>query len=126
MPPRSGNPNLHARGGLFTYVLHLPHKDSPLHTADAVVEAMDRRARFKVPVMHRLKLPQSKAGDVLDLLSHQPVTGASLFPGVGGVVRYARDRMHLPAGVRERTLLPQMRTDGPGFVVGAGTSADTK
>jgi FRG domain len=105
MPPRGGNPNLHAQSGLFTYPSFLPGKDGPMYPADEIVRAMTQASGFAGTVIHRLTLPQSEAGQVLHLLSYEPVTGASLFPGVGGVVRDVRDQQHLPGDIRDRARL---------------------
>jgi hypothetical protein len=101
-PPLRGNANLHAQGGLFTYSIHRPDRDAP--AADDVVRAMASANVFPVPVMHRLRLPQKRAGGLLYLLSHDPVTGGSLFPGYGGVARDVRDRMRFPEPLRQRLL----------------------
>lgn len=89
-PPRVGNANLHAQSGLFTYGIY--PAAAGLRTADEMARAMALVNKVPFPVMHRLRLPQSQAGAVLRLLSFEPVTGGTLFPGVGGVVRDVRDR----------------------------------
>jgi FRG domain len=103
-PPLRANPNLHAQGGLFTFITHPNLPAGVLLDTAMVVEAMAAPNRFSEPAMHRLTLPQSKAGELLFLLSHDRVTGAAMFPGYGGVVRDVRDRMHYPNGIRERVL----------------------
>ena len=98
-PPRGGNPNLHARKAASSRTPRpLPGKDGPIFSADQVVRAMAEGSGFSGAVMRRMTLAQSEAGQVLHLLSHEPVTGASLFPGVAGVVRDVRDRAALPLG----------------------------
>jgi hypothetical protein len=103
-PPLRANPNLHAQGGLFTYVTHPNLPAGVLLDADVVVQAMAAPNRFSEPALHRLTLPQSEAGELLFLLSHERVTGGAMFPGYGGVVRDVRDRMQYPNGIRERML----------------------
>ena len=98
-PLRGGNPTLHAQSGLFTYspIYPLP-RGGLVRAADEIVDAMARdNPQFlrDWPLMRRLRLPQSEAGEVLRLLSFEPVTGATLFPGVGGVVRDVRERVRL-------------------------------
>lgn len=94
-PPRAGNANLHAQGGLFTFNSYWGVEGGPLHPVDEIVRAMHATNGFIAPAMHRFRLPQSQAGAVLRLLSHEPVTGGTMFPGIGGVVREVRDRVRL-------------------------------
>jgi hypothetical protein len=98
-PLRGGNPNLHAQSGLFTYnSFYPPRRGGAVHAADEIVAAMaaaNPQFHPALPLMHRLRLPQNQAGEVLRLLSFEPVTGATLFPGVGGVVRDVRERVRL-------------------------------
>lgn len=90
-PLRSGNPNLHAQGGVFTYTSY-QHESIGLRPADEVVRATaERNPWWARPVMHRFRLPQRQAGRLLWLLAFEPVTGGALFPGLGGVVRDVRD-----------------------------------
>lgn len=98
-PLRGGNPTLHAQGGLFTYSpRQLPPRGAAVHAADEVVDAIARATPESLsgrPLMQRLRLPQSEAGEVLRLLACEPVTGATLFPGIYGVVRDARECVRL-------------------------------
>lgn len=107
-PPLWGNPNMHAQGGLFTWVEHNATKGGPVYPHDKVVLTMSKTTMWaRLPVMRRLKLPQSEVGALLHLLSHERVTGASLFPGVDGVVQEVRDRMHFGDELRARLRLPR-------------------
>lgn len=97
-PPRAGNPNLHAQGGLFTFNSFWGVEGGALHPADEIVRAMEKTNGFASPAMYRFRLPQRQAGAVLRLLAFEPVTGGTLFPGVSGVVRDVRDRVLLGRG----------------------------
>jgi hypothetical protein len=90
-PPRAGNANLHAQGGVFTYAAVWPYGAGAL-AAEEIVAAMAKANDLDGPLMHRLTLPRREAGDLLRLLSYEPVTGGTMFPGLDGVVREVRDR----------------------------------
>jgi hypothetical protein len=95
-PRRGGNPNLHAQSGLFTYAVYPTHEGTVIRSADEIAAAVAHtHRRLPRPLMHRLRLPQREAGEVLHLLSLEPVTGGTLFPGYDGVVRDVRDRVRL-------------------------------
>jgi len=77
--PHSGNPNLHAQAGIFTFVRtgHL--------LWDTIEEplAADTADNFQVTA---LTLSWAHAPDLLYLLSQVGVSAVSVFPGFGGVV----------------------------------------
>jgi hypothetical protein len=77
--PHSGNPNLHAQGGIFTVVRtgHL------LWDSIEVPLAADRADNFQVTA---LTLSWADAPDLLYLLSQVGVSAVSVFPGFSGVV----------------------------------------
>jgi hypothetical protein len=96
-PLRAGNQNLHAQGGVFTYPT-IQHSGA-LRPADEIISAMaEKNPGWARPVMHRFRLTQFQAHRLLWLLSFEPVTGATLFPGYSGVVRDVRDRRISPTG----------------------------
>ena len=96
--PRFQNPNLNAQGGAFTLVAN----ERLGAEAPARVPALDRliaeRARErtlappKSPVLHRLSLPLSQAGEALRRLRYERVSATHLFPGYDGVVEGIRER----------------------------------
>jgi hypothetical protein len=90
-PPRAGNANLHAQGGVFTYTAASPYGAGPV-AADEIVAAMAKASDLRGPLMHRLTLPRHQAPELLRLLSYEPVTGGTMFPGLDGVVRDVRER----------------------------------
>jgi hypothetical protein len=92
-PPRGGNRNLHAQGGVFTYAAY-DVREGQLRTVDEIAKELAPAAGFREPAMHRLRLPRAEAGSLLRWLGHEGVTGGTLFPEVGGVVRDVRDRHH--------------------------------
>jgi hypothetical protein len=94
-PLRSGNPNLQAQGGIFTHTTVAPSASRALLSADEIIRAMADTNAWPRPVMYRFLLPQREAGRLLWLLSFDPVSGGTLFPGLGGVVRDVRDRARL-------------------------------
>jgi hypothetical protein len=47
-------------------------------------------------VLYKFTLPSSEAGELLKWLSHEPLTGAMLFPGLDGVAPDVRDRRRWP------------------------------
>jgi hypothetical protein len=99
--PRAGNPNLHAQAGLFTLGRWslLPPKDTDrvqVLPVDDLLAAVAEEQPFAHPVLYRFTLPRSEAGALLKWLSHEPVTGAILFPGLDGVARDVRDRRRWP------------------------------
>ena len=83
--PGSTNPNLHAQAGLFTVLHHT--EDRGLEEFLAAVTAIGRPA----PSLRRLTLEIEEAPKLLRLLSREGIDGASMFPGVDGVVRAMRE-----------------------------------
>jgi hypothetical protein len=99
--PRAGNANLHAQAGLFTLGRWslLPPKDGDkvkFLPVDKLLELIVEDEPFDHPVLYKFTLPRSEAGALLMWLSHEPVTGAILFPGLDGVARDVRDRRRWP------------------------------
>jgi hypothetical protein len=99
--PRAGNPNLHAQAGLFTLGLESagsPKMSDPvsLVSVDDLVLKTAVESGFELPMMYKLTLPRSEAGTLLKWLAHEPITGATLFPGLDGVARDVRDRRRWP------------------------------
>jgi len=107
--PRSGNRNLQAQDGFFTFLRY--------HPLD-LYSAVDRRPLDELvgpivegspmlasaPAMLRFTVPASKAGEVLWLLSKEGVTAARLFPGFDGAARAQRERLGWtqPAELRQQ------------------------
>jgi len=83
--PGGTNPNLNAQSGLFT--AHFAEDDPSLEAHFARLKKCIGRA---LP-LRRLTLPVSAASKLLRLLSYEGITGASMFPGVDGVVRAMRE-----------------------------------
>ncbi|HWP54477.1 MAG TPA: FRG domain-containing protein [Pyrinomonadaceae bacterium] len=81
--PAAGNPNLYAQKGLFT-----------LFRSDRLTE-IDRRPIDEILVeskpsryeLFHFTLPVIEAADLLRLLSHQDITGATVYPGYGGAAK---------------------------------------
>jgi len=81
--PAATNPNLRAQDGTFTRCL------------DPELLPFEEHLKLPKPDSLRcLTLPTSEAGRLLRLLSLEGVNGASLFPGVEGVVRLLRERRY--------------------------------
>jgi len=99
--PRAGNPNLHAQAGLFTFgrkfAMTPAYSDKvALVSVDELVAASAEEHDLKVPLFYKYTLPRSEAGALLKWLAHEPISGASLFPGLDGVARDVRDRRRWP------------------------------
>jgi hypothetical protein len=100
--PGSTNPNLHAQSGLFTILHPVPAKlveptldPPPEEYLTLAVERFVHYAATLEPgayLLRRLTLPKSEAPRLLQLLAHEGVDGAAMFPGVDGVVRAMRER----------------------------------
>ncbi len=93
---RASNPNLHAQAGVFV----LWTGPDQIVGLDEIVEAVvggsipissgpPWEAR---PVMRKLSLPRSQATELLRLLVYERITGATMFPGVEGVVRELKEQ----------------------------------
>jgi hypothetical protein len=96
-PLRAGNANLHAQGGVFT--ISGPQMSDTDETyqldliaVDEIVHAAAEREKLTGIMMRRLSLPRREARPLLRWLSHEGITGASLFTGLDGVVRSVRER----------------------------------
>ena len=95
-PLSAGNQNLHAQGGVFTFVgtpidLQTPTSTLVRLPTDGVVVAIAGANEIVDPMMYRLSVPRSEAGPLLQWLTHERVTGSAFFPGLDGVVRFVRD-----------------------------------
>ena len=93
--PRATNPNLQAQAGLFTL-----HCSAERETLDAVIfraselDLVNRSPRvLQFPLLRRITLPRHEAKALLRLLSYEGIDGASIFPGLGGVVTSLRERL---------------------------------
>lgn len=92
--PRSSNPNLHAQAGVFVAWTG----QSEVLPLDVILERM-LSDEIKIvggheltgPVLRRFTLPRSEAPELLWLLTHERITGGSMFPGVDGVVRELKE-----------------------------------
>ncbi|HVZ35082.1 MAG TPA: FRG domain-containing protein [Polyangiaceae bacterium] len=99
--PRASNANLHAQAGLFTFArqsLIRPEWDQPmaLVPVDKLLAGAVERGELEGPMLYKLTLPRSEAGLLLKWLSYEPITGATMFPGLDGVARDVRDRRRWP------------------------------
>jgi FRG domain len=99
--PHAHNPNLHAQDGLFTLVRQLPEADpekgfDPEKDYDApldqvaplykVTDSSDASLAGYKPIIYRITLPWSEAGDLMDQLSQEGINAATIYPGFNGVV----------------------------------------
>ena len=93
--PHFGNPNLHAQDGVFTldrrYV-------SPVNREEFRLEkVVERDARItKRPIFIRLRLPWSRAKNLLTALAFERVTAASIFPSYDGAVLALKEEYYSP------------------------------
>lgn len=93
--PRATNPNLQAQAGLFTL-----HRSTVAESLDVVLRRAgegdlldDSPLAARLPLMRRLTLPRREARSLLRLLSYEGVDGASIFPGLAGVVASLRKKL---------------------------------
>lgn len=90
--PHANNPNLHAQDGLFTLVRRLPETCDPEEDFDKALEDLapmypvTNRIYANSPIVHRITLPWSEAGSLMDDLNQEGVNAASIYPGFKGVV----------------------------------------
>ena len=77
--PGASNPNLHAQKGLFTLFRSEGVDRRPL---DEMIQSLPSRYEL----VH-FTLPIEEASKLLRLLSHQEITGATIYPGYGGAAR---------------------------------------
>ena len=87
--PRASNANLHAQSGLFS-ICSGDYNPIPF---DKLVLSANVAFGNKALIMNRLTLPQSKAGELLMLLSYEGVTAATMFPGYNGAVQKLREKL---------------------------------
>jgi len=96
---RAVNPNLHAQSGVFVVWTG----SDELLSLDAIVAGVCSGAlplcsgsvRKSRPIMRKLVLPARHGPELLGLLVDERISGATLFPGVEGVVRQLKEaRIH--------------------------------
>lgn len=107
--PRATSKNQHAQGGLFTIAeypgvaddaprrVQLEQRVGPT-SVDELAEGAILPEGWLLPLMYRLRLPQALSGELLWRLSHVPVHGVNMFPGLDGVGRLMREKKHWPHG----------------------------
>jgi hypothetical protein len=103
-PPRFPNPNLRAQDGVFTLLLDetktregpfsVPSLDELLR--QRMQKRIDDGSHFMSLPIRKLVLPCSEAGELLELLANEWVSGTYLYPGLQGVVRGMRERAAWP------------------------------
>jgi hypothetical protein len=86
--PANTNPNLRAQSGLFTWWTHDSANDLSL---DEYVAWLAQRWDKSVE-LRRFLIPIAEAPRLLRLLAIEHIHGATMFPGVDGVVRAMRER----------------------------------
>jgi hypothetical protein len=84
--PGGTNPNLSAQAGLFI-ALTTFEDDPSLEQHLARLKKITGGTR----PLRRITLPATEAPKLLRILSYEGIDGASMFPGVGGVVRSMRE-----------------------------------
>jgi hypothetical protein len=93
---RSENPNLHAQSGVFvtwTGSEELLCLDQiVMRLASGEIELRTGELALPRPAMHKLVLPRRHASELLGRLVDERITGATMFPGVDGVVRALREQ----------------------------------
>ena len=87
--PASANPNLRAQSGLFTWWTFDGPEDVSLDDHIAWLVAQHRGHH---PELRRFILPIGEAPRLLRLLALEHIHGASMFPGVDGVVKTMKER----------------------------------
>lgn len=95
--PRASNPNLHAQSGLFTYaeiekLAPLDHVVSRIATGDIKMRRGTLDLRGEKCLVERLVLPRTEAKKLMRLLHLDGISGNTLFPGPGGVVKSIIER----------------------------------
>jgi hypothetical protein len=87
--PASTNPNLRAQSGLFTW-----WSSDEDRSLDEHIAWLARRGVLNTDAkpLRRFHLPVSQAPRLLRLLALERIDGASMFPGVDGVVRAMKER----------------------------------
>jgi hypothetical protein len=88
--PAWTNPNMHAQSGLFTIVRAMVD-DRYSNSVDGFC-ATPSPPGFTIPRLRRVTLPVQRAPELLWRLASEGITGASVFPGAGGVVRAMKER----------------------------------
>jgi FRG domain-containing protein len=86
--PLATNHNLRAQAGVFTAQWSQETRALSLEQAVQVVEAQAPGTA----TLRRLIMPSGEAPKLLRLLSYEGIDGASMFPGVDGVVRALREQ----------------------------------
>ena len=104
--PTASNPNLAAQQGLFT---RCGGEEAGNFAVDDLIQRgaeAGKRRQYRPfdaeggtdpnviprPLMRRLTLPRREAPKLLRLLAYEGVTGATMYPGFGGVARAMRER----------------------------------
>ena len=77
--PGASNPNLYAQKGVFTL---FRSRVVDRRSMDELIQALPSRYEL----VH-FTLPIEEASELLLLLSHQEITGATVYPGYGGVAK---------------------------------------
>lgn len=106
--PAASNPNLHAQGGLFTFVQPQGSRAVRLPSVERYIAELDRIANEGTPLMMtgtvkpwpvgytpvlcKMTVDGVQARALLRLLASAGVSGASVFPGLDGVVKALRER----------------------------------
>jgi hypothetical protein len=90
--PTAGNPNLHAQQGIFT--LYRPTLIEPESAVDrrSLDELVEERKTSQL--MLQFTLPIEQAPVLLRLLANEGASGATLFPGFGGVAAGMREERY--------------------------------
>lgn len=94
---RATNPNLHAQSGLFaawtgpTKRASLDRIVRDVATSKIRLLSGQLQAPWPTPTMRKLLLPRDKVPDLLRLLVYERISGATMFPGVDGVVRAIKE-----------------------------------
>lgn len=109
--PTATNANLHAQGGLFSLVQ--PREEAhPLPLLDRVLQQHADKIRTRddgiyerlFPFLIEFRVPAREARTMMLTLSHYGVTGASIYPGLRGVVQTLEEsRYYQWAGPHDRS-----------------------
>lgn len=93
---RSANPNLHAQSGVFVAWTGpdelLCLEEIIARLAGGTIALCSGGLRLPQPALRKLVMPRSHAPDLLAKLVDERITGATMFPGVDGVIRSMREQ----------------------------------
>ena len=87
--PGAGNPNLYAQRGLFTLMTSEEIAKVDRRPLDVDRRPLDEVLKYLTPsyeLVH-FTLPVGQASKLLSLLSHQGITGATVYPGYYGAAK---------------------------------------